>query len=118
MRSIAFYFTNAFFIFYSTNKSRDIASYYAKESSISNLKSIYLQNNSIVIKQKLFKFLEVEYFYLDLLENACLLENYIIFEKDVFYCDIYIFTQQIRRIIVTKEINKQLYLCLRRFVII
>ncbi len=78
---------------------------------------MYLQDIAI-IKQKAFKLLEIKYFYFELSKNTYAIENYIIFEKDVFYCDVYMFTQQIRRVIATKKINKQFYLCLREFTII
>jgi len=69
---------------------------YAKEFLTSNPKSIYLQSSSItiaIIKTELFKSLEIEYFYLDLSKDTHLLDNYIIFKKNVFYYNIYMFTQ-------------------------
>jgi len=84
---------------------------------VSNLKSIYLQDITIV-RQESFRFLEIKYFYLNLLKDTHALKDYIIFGKNIFYCDIYMFTQQVRRVTITKDINKQLYLCLRKFVII
>lgn len=117
-RSIAPYSTNALFASYSTNESRGIAFYYAKESSTSNSKSTHLQGNSIVIKQESFKPSEVEYFYLGLPKNAHSPEDYIVSKKDVFYRDVHMFTQQIRRVTITKEVNEQLYLCLRKLTII
>jgi len=96
--------------------------YYAKFFLISNSKSIHLQSTSLVvvvtIRLEQFKLFDVKYFYLDLFENAHLLDNYIIFGKNVFYRDIHIFIQQVRRVTTTKNVNKQLYLCLRKSAII
>ncbi len=112
---------------YSYNRDRSrsclqsIVFYFIKKSSISNLKSTYLQNASIVvvtIRLKQFKLFDVEYFYLRLSKKSYSIDNYIIFEKNVFYCNIYMFTQQVRRVATTKKINKQLYFCLRKSVII
>ena len=103
------------FVSYANEQS--IISYFTNALLIFNSKSMYLQDIAI-IKQKAFKLLEIKYFYFELSKNTYAIENYIIFEKDVFYCDVYMFTQQIRRVIATKKINKQFYLCLREFTII
>ncbi len=110
---------------YSRNKSRNcsqsIVFYSTKKFLISNFKSTHLQNTSIVvvaIRSKQFRLSNIEYFYLKLLKKFYSTNNYIIFEKNIFYRNIYIFTQQVKCVIATKKINKQLYFCLRKFVII
>jgi len=70
-----------------------------------NSKFTYLQSSSIVIaifKTKSFKSLKVNYFYLDLFKDTHLLNDYIVLEKNVFYQDIYMFTQQVRRVALQK----------------
>jgi len=110
---------------YNKNKSKSclqsIVSYSTKELSASNSKSTHLQSASIVaiaIRSKQFRLFDVEYFYSELLEKFYSTDNYIISRKNVFYCDIYIFMQQIRRVTITKDVNNQLYFCLRKSAII
>jgi len=110
---------------YNRDKSRSrlqsIVSYFTKELLTSNFKSTHLQSASIVvvaIRLKQFRLSNVEYFYLELLEKSYLTNNYIIFEKNIFYRDVYMFAQQIKRVTTTKDINNQLHLCLRKSIII
>ena len=105
----------------SKSRSRSIVFYSSKESPTSNLKSTYLQSALVAIvaiKPKQFKPSNVEYFYLDLSEDIYALNNYIISEKDVFYRDVYMFTQQVKRVVATKNVDNQLYLYLRKSTII
>ncbi len=76
------------------NCLQSIVFYFIKKFLISNLKSMYLQDVSIVIitiKSKQFKLSNIEYFYLRLLKKSYLTSNYIIFKKDVFYYNVYMF---------------------------
>ena len=105
----------------SRSRSRNIVSYSSKESSTSNSKSTHLQSvfvAVVAIKSKQFKLSNVEYFYSNLSKDTYISNNYVISGKDIFYRDVYMFTQQIRYIAATKNVDDQLHLCLRKFAII
>ena len=70
--------------------------------------------SSLMIKKKEFKVSKIDYFFSNLLEKHNK-ENYIIIDKDVFYRDVFMFTQSIERIVTTKDVAIHLHLCLREF---
>ena len=68
-----------------------------------NSKSTYLQSTPITIKQKEFKALNIDYFYLDLSKETHTSDDYVMSRKNIFYRDVYIFTQQVKRVAVVKH---------------
>ena len=83
----------------------------------SNSKSTHLQDVSIVaaIKQKKFKTSDMNYFYSDLSKKIHVSSDYVVSEKNIFYRDVYMFTQQMKRIAAIKNVNSKLYLYFREF---
>ena len=92
------------------------------ELSITNSKFTYLQDISIVItiKQKKFRTSDIDYFYSNLSKETHALDDYVVSEKNIFYRDVYIFTQQVKRVAIVKhkDIRNKLHLCLREFFMI
>ena len=93
------------------------------EKFVTNSKSTYLQNIFIivVVKQKKFKSSNIDYFYSDLSKKTHATDDYVMSEKNIFYCDVYIlFTQQVKRVALVKhkDIRNKLYLCFREFFMI
>ncbi len=68
--------------------NRTISLFYSLKKYL--IKLLYLQDITI-IKQKIFKFLKIKYFYLKLFKNIYITRDYIIFTKNILYCNIYIF---------------------------
>ena len=85
------------------------------EFSATNSKSTYLQSTSIAIKQEEFKTSNIDYFYSDLSKKTYVSDDYVVLEKIIFYRDVYMFTQQVKRVAVVKheDIRNKLHLCLR-----
>ena len=84
---------------------------------VTNSKSTYLQSISIAIKQNKFKTSNIDYFYSDLSKKTHAPDDYVVSEKNIFYRDVYMFTQQVKRVAVVKyeDIRNKLHLCLREF---
>ena len=89
------------------------------ELSVIKSKLSHLQIASVVvaIKQKEFKASNIDYFYSDLSEETHASDDYVVSKKDIFYRDVYMFTQQVKRVAIVKheDIRNKLHLCLRGF---
>ena len=85
--------------------------------SVTNPKPLHLQVTSVVvaIKQEEFKTSDIDYFYSGLSKETHAPGDYVVSEKNIFYRDVYMFTQQVERVAVVKYegIRNKLHLCLR-----
>ena len=70
---------------------------------------------AVAIKQEEFKASDIGYFYPGLSEETHAPGDYVVSGKDIFYRDVYMFTQQVERVAVVKHegIRNKLHLCLR-----
>lgn len=100
----------------SRSRPRSIVLEPSKEPPATNPKPTHLQASptvTAVVKTEPFKPSEVGYFYPGLPEDTHPSGDYVISGKDVFYRDVHMFAQQIRRVAATKEVIGHLHLCLR-----
>ena len=105
---------------YRLNRERSRSRLRSFSKSFSKSKSTHLQGISIVasIKQKKFKTLDIDYFYLVLSKETHASDDYIVSGKNIFHRDVYMFTQQVERVAAVKNICNKLYLYLREFFMI
>ena len=72
----------------------------------------------ITMKEKLFKLFNINYFHFNL-SNKHVADDYVIVSnKNTIFRDVYMFVQQIKRIVNIKDVSNRLHLCLRSSVMI
>ena len=80
-----------------------------------NLKSFAL---IIAVKEKLFKLFDINYFHFNLSNEHEENDYIIVSNKNTIFRDVYMFMQQVKRVVSVKNVLSRLYLCLRNFVMI
>ena len=72
----------------------------------------------IAVKEKPFKSSDINYFHLNLSNEHKANDYVIVSNKNIIFRNIYMFVQQVKRIINAKNVSNRLHLCLRNSVMI
>ena len=91
-----------------------------RERSKSHMKDLELFSSApvIAVKEELFKPSDIDYFHLNLSNEHEASDYVIVSSKDTIFRDVYMFVQQVKRIVSVKNVSNRLHLCLRGSVMI